>query len=183
MRTLLALVVVATATAPAAAEPVLPWYRGFYTRLGVRDTYGVQEPFHAWAALAFGAGYRFNRDCWGLDLSVLNLQFDPEEGMHTLARLVAYQGLRHWTVLDLWVGGGLSFGWVKGTVDQAIPKRRGEGVQAEAVLGVEMPRTIGVRTFVQATLTVPLYHLRDNYRSRDSTLDVVGVEGSFGLRF
>jgi len=183
-RALFVLVLAAVApVAPAHAEPALRWYRGFYTRVGIRDTYGVQEPFHAWAAAAFGVGYRFNRDCWGIDLSVLNLQYDPEEGMHTAVRLVPYAGLRRWTRIDLWIGAGVSYGWVKGTVDQAIAKRRGDGMQAEGILGIELPRTLYVRTFVQATVTVPLYHLRDLYLSRDSTLDVVAVEGSFGLRF
>jgi hypothetical protein len=181
-RLLLVALLIASAT-PAAAEPAMPWYRGFYTRVGARDSYGVQEPFHAWAAASFGLGYRFNRACWGVDVSVANLQFDPEEGMHTLARVVPYQGLQQWTAIDMWIGAGLSYGWVKGTVDQTIPKRRGEGFQAEAIVGIEMPRTIRVRTFVQFTLTVPLYHLRDNYRSRDSTLEVVALEGAYGVRF
>lgn len=178
-----ALVLLLISTSTAWAEPIEPWYRGFYARVGVRDTYGVQEPFHAWAALAVGVGYRFNRDCWGIDASVLNLQYDPEEGMHTAARIVPYVGFRRWTVIDLWTGAGLSYGWVKGTVDQAIAKRKGDGFQAEWILGVELPRTVYVRTFVQFTLTVPLYHLRDLYRSRDSTVDVVAAEGSFGVRF
>ncbi len=171
------------ATGAAEAEPTRRWYRGFYARIGVRDTYGVQEPFHAWAAVAFGLGYRFNRDTWGIDSSVANLQFDPEEGMHTLARIVPYVGLRRWTVVDLWVGAGLSFGWTKGTVDQAIAKRKGQGMQAEAILGIDLPPALWVRSFAQLTVTLPLYELRDIYRSRDSTLDVVAVEASLRLRF
>jgi hypothetical protein len=178
------LLVLALLAAPAHAEEVKPWYRGFYTRVGVRDTYGFQEPFHAWAALSFGLGYRFNRDCWGVDLLLANIQFDPEEGMHTLAKITGYQGLRHWTVIDLWVGGGLSYGWVKGTVDQAIPKRRGEGWQAEAVVGIELPRSIKLRTFVQATLTLPIFELRDTtYMARDSTINVWALEAAYGIRF
>jgi len=167
----------------AYAEPSMPWYRGFYTRVGIRDTYGVQETFHAWAAVAFGVGYKLDRDIWGIDASVLDIQYDPEEGMHTAVRVVPYIGFHRWTCVDFWAGAGLSYGWVKGTVDQAIAKRKGDGFQAEAMLGIELPRTIKVRTFVQANLTVPLYHLRDIYRSRDSTLDVIALEAAFGVRF
>jgi hypothetical protein len=171
------------ASTPAHAEPIKPWYRGFYTRIGVRDSYGVQAVFHAWAAFAFGFGYRYNRDCWGLDFSVANVQFDPEEGMHTAARVVAYQSFRHWLPVDLWAGGGLSYGWVKGTVAEAIAKRKGEGFQAEGQLGLELPRALRVRMFLQFTVTVPLYHLRDIYKSRDSTLDVWAAEAALGVRF
>jgi hypothetical protein len=183
MRGMLAALVVLGTASGAAAEPRMPWYRGFYNRFGIRDTYGVQEPFHAWAAVAFGLGYRFDRDVWGIDTSVLDVQYDPEEGMHTAVRIVPYIGFHRWTCVDFWAGAGLSFGWVKGTVDQAIPKRRGDGFQAEAQLGLELPRTLYVRTFVQLTLTVPLYHLRDNYRSLDSTLDVYALEASVGIRY
>lgn len=178
-----AAILVALGTSSVHAEPPMAWYRGFYTRFGIRDTYGVQEPFHAWAAVAFGLGYRVDRDVWGVDISVLDVQYDPEEGMHTAARVVPYVGFHRWTCIDFWAGAGLSFGWVKGTVDQAIPKRKGNGFQTEAMLGIELPRTLYVRTFVQLNVTVPLYHLRDIYRSRDSTVDVYALEAAFGVRY
>jgi hypothetical protein len=171
------------ALARSTSAETLPWYRGFYTRIGLRDSFGVQEPFHAWAAFAFGVGYRYDNGCWGLDASALNVQYDTEEGMHTAGRLVAFQSLKYWTRADIWVGAGLSYGWVKGTVDQAIAKRRGEGVQTEAVVGVELPRSLRVRLFAQATLTAPLYYTRDIYRSRDSTLYVSAFETALGVRF
>lgn len=167
----------------AFAERV-PWYRGFYTRVGVRDSYGVEEPFHAWAAFAFGFGYRFTRDAWGIDGSVLDVQFDPEEGLHTAARVVGYVNLGRWTRLDAWIGGGLSYGWLKGTVDQAIPKRRGEGVQGELVAGLELPREMRVRLFAQFTATLPFYNLYDTtYHARDSVLYVYALEAALGVRF
>jgi hypothetical protein len=171
------------ALASVASAETLPWYRGFYTRVGVRDSFGVQEPIHAWAAFAFGIGYRYDNGCWGLDASAFNYQYDPEEGLHTAGRLLAFQSLQHWTRADIWVGAGLSFGWLKGTVDQAIAKRRGEGFQTEAVIGVELPRALRVRLFVQGTLTAPLYYLRDIYRSRDSDLYVYAFEAALGVRF
>lgn len=169
------------AAMPARAER-LPWYRGFYTRLGVRDSYGVQEPFNTWAALAFGLGYRLERDGWGLDGSILNLQYDPEEGLHTAARAIGYAELTRWTRAEAWIGAGLSYGWIKGTVDQAIAKRRGRGAQAELVAGVELPRALRVRAFVQGTLTAPMYNLYDLYLSRDSTVYVFALELAFGIR-
>ena len=87
------------------------------------------------------------------------------------------------TAYDIWLGTGLSYGWVKGTVDEAIAKRRGEGWQAELVGGIELPRELRVRLFVQGTLTFPLYSLRDMYRSRDSVLYVYAAEASLGIRF
>jgi hypothetical protein len=171
------------ALAGTARGERMPWYRGFYTRVGIRDSFGVQEPFHAWAALAFGLGYRFDRGVWGLDGSVLNLQSDPEEGMHTLARIAPYVSLAQWTRIDVWLGTGLSYGWVKGTVDEAIAKRHGEGWQAELVGGIDLPRELRVRLFVQGTLTFPLYSLRDMYQSRDSVLYVYAAEASLGVRF
>lgn len=183
MRTAVMILACLLLASSAHAEEPHAWYRGFYTRVGVRDTYGVQEPFHAWAGAAFGLGYRFDRERWGIDGSVLNIQYDPEEGMHTAARIVAYADFQRWLRADIWFGGGLSYGWVKGTVDQAIAKRRGQGVQSETILGVELPRALRVRMFMQFTLTIPLYELRDIYMSRDSTLDVVAIEGAVGVRF
>jgi hypothetical protein len=113
----------------------------------------------------------------------LNLQFDPEEGLHTIARLVPYVSFERWTRADLWFGAGVSYGWVKGTVDQAIAKRKGQGVQLEAIAGVELPRTLRIRPFVQGTFTMPLYELRDPYRSRDSIMSVIAIELALGIRF
>lgn len=161
----------------------LPWYRGFYTRVGLRDVFGVQEPLHAWAALAFGFGYRFDRRCWGLDASALNVGYDPEEGMHTAGRVIGYASLERWTRSPVWIGAGLSYGWIKGTVDQAIPKRRGQGWQTETVVGFELPRALRVRLFAQGTLTAPLYVMRDGYRSRDSVLYTYALEAALGVRF
>lgn len=175
--------VLVLAVGDAHAERVC-WYRGFYTRLGVRDSIGVEEPFHAWAAPSFGIGYRYTRQLWGIDGSVLNFQYDPEEGMHTLARVVPYLNFERWTRADLWIGAGLSYGWVKGTVDEAIAKRRGEGWQGELIVGGEMPRQIRVRMFAQFTATLPLYYLRDTtYMARDSALYVYALEGALGVRF
>ena len=175
------LLVCALAT-PARAERV-PWYRGFYTRIGIRDSIGAQEPFHAWAAFAFGIGYRYSHGVWGIDASALNLQFDPEEGLHTAGRIVALVNFERWTHADLWLGAGLSYGWVKGTVDQAIAKRRGEGWQSEIIAGGELPRALVARLFVQGTLTLPLYNTYDIYKSRDSELYVYAVELALGVRF
>jgi hypothetical protein len=172
----------ALCTSAASAEP-LPWYRGVYTRIGWRDSIGIQERFHAWAAFAFGLGYRLERGWWGVDVSVLNLQHDLEEGLHTLGRVVPYLSFERWTRADLWLGAGLSYGWVKGTVDQAIAKRKGEGIQLEVIAGGELPRALRARLFVQGTLTVPLYELRDPYLSRDSVLDVIALEVALGVRF
>jgi hypothetical protein len=174
--------VLVLATSTAHAER-LPWYRGFYTRIGVRDSYGMQETFHAWAAFAFGVGYRFNRERWGVDASALNFQYDKEEGLHTAGRIVPYLNLERWTRADTWVGAGLSYGWLKGTVDQPIPKRRGEGLQAELIAGGELPREMRVRLFVQSTLTMPIYNLYDIYHSFDSTVYVYSFEIALGVRF
>ncbi|HUS32227.1 MAG TPA: hypothetical protein VMZ53_27190 [Kofleriaceae bacterium] len=170
------------ATSTARAER-LRWYRGFYTRIGVRDSYGMQEPFHAWAAFAFGIGYRYDRERWGIDASALNLQYDKEEGLHTAVRIVPYASLTRWTKAETWAGAGLSIGWLKGTVDQAIPKRKGDGLQAELIAGGELPREMRVRLFVQSTLTLPLYQLYDTNHSRDSTVYVYAFEIALGVRF
>ncbi len=180
-RALVAITLVALAGTARGEQ--LPWYRGFYTRVGVRNSWGVQEPFHNWAAFAFGLGYRFDRGVWGIDGSVLDIQWDPEEGMHTIARVVPYVSLAQWTRIDIWLGSGLSYGWLKGTVDQAIPKRRGEGFQAEAIAGVELPRELRVRLFAQGTLTFPLYQVRDLQLSLDSALYVFAGEVALGVRF
>jgi hypothetical protein len=178
----LAVAIVLALAADASAER-MPWYRGFYTRVGIRDAFGAQEPFHAWAAFAFGIGYRYTRGLWGIDASVLNVQFDPEEGLHTAARIVPYVNVERWIAADAWLGAGISVGWLKGTVDQAIAKRRGEGLQGEVIAGVELPRQLRVRLFVQATLTLPFYNLYDIYKSRDSELYVYAFEGALGVRF
>ena len=177
-----AIIVIALA-GTAAAEP-LPWYRGFYTRIGVRDSFGVEERFHAWTAFAFGIGYRFSRATWGIDGSVLNVQWDPEEGMHEAVRVLPYVTFTKWTGVETWFGAGLSYGWIKGTVDQAIPKRRGEGLQCDVTLGVELPRRIRVRTFAQLAGTLPFYQLYDTtYMARDSALYVYALEVALGVRF
>jgi hypothetical protein len=170
------------ATSSARGER-LPWYRGFYTRVGVRDSFGAQETFHAWAAFAFGIGYRHDREQWGIDASALNLQYDKEEGLHTAVRVVPYLKLDRWTRADTWIGAGLSYGWLKGTVDEPIPKRRGQGFQAEVIAGGELPREMRARLFVQTTLTLPLYNLYDNYHSFDSTVYVYAFEVALGVRF
>lgn len=168
------LVIVLLLTATAHAER--PWYRNFYIRAGVRDSYGVQESFHAWAAISFGVGYRYERRWWGIDGSVLNMQFDPEEGLHTPVRVVPYV-----TWHQLWAGAGLSYGWIKGTVYEPLPKRRGYGVQSELMLGGDLPVA---RWFLQSTLTAPIYNLYEpQYRSRDSALYVYAVEVALGTRF
>jgi hypothetical protein len=183
MRHVLAALVVLACASDAAAER-MPWYRGFYTRVGVRDSYGVEEPFHAWAAFAFGLGYRFDRQTWGIDGSVLNIQFDPEEGLHTAVRVVPYVTFTRWTRVETWLGAGLSYGWVKGTVDEAIAKRRGQGWQCDAILGAELPREIRVRMFVQLAATLPFYTLYDTtYMARDSALHVYALEMALGVRF
>lgn len=172
-----ALLVLLLLTGTAHAD--LPWYRGFYTRVGVRDSFGVQDSFHAWAAFSFGLGYRYERAWWGVDGSVLNMQYDPEEGLHTPVRIVPYVTWR-----NLWAGAGLSYGWIKGTVYEPLPKRRGYGVQSELVVGIEAPRALLVRLFVQGTLTAPLYHLYEpQYHSHDSSLYVYALEGAVGIRF
>lgn len=167
----------------AQAERV-PWYRGFYTRVGVRDSYAAEERFHAWAAFAFGFGHRYTREAWGIDASVLNFQFDPEEGLHTVVRAIGYVNLGRWTRIDSWLGGGVSYGWLKGTVDQPIPKRRGEGMQGELAFGIELPREMRVRLFTQLTATLPFYYLYDTtYHARDSALYVYALEVALGVRF
>lgn len=171
------------ASGDARAERVR-WYRGFYTRIGVRDSYGVEEPFHAWAAFSFGLGYRYTRERWGIDGSVLNVQYDPEEGMHTAVRVLPYFNLRPWICPDIWVGAGISYGWIKGTVDEAIAKRRGQGWQGELVVGGELPRQLRARLFVQVTATLPFYRLYDTtYMARDSALYVYALEAALGVRF
>jgi hypothetical protein len=170
--------------AAAARAETVPWYRGFYTRIGVRDSYGIQEPFHAWAAFSFGVGFRFTRAQWGIDGSVLNVQYDPEEGMHTAVRVLPYLNLERWVCVDAWIGAGLSYGSVQGTVDEAIAKRRGNGLQGELIGGVELPRALRARLFVQGALTLPLYNLRDPvYMARDSALYVYALEAALGVRF
>lgn len=174
MRWLLALLLL---TSTAHAD--LPWYRGFYTRVGVRDQYGVEESFHAWAAFSFGLGYRYERSWWGIDGSVLNMQYDPEEGLHTPVRILPYL-----TTHRLWAGIGLSYGWTKGTVYEPLPKRRGYGMQSELIVGAELPEALLVRMFAQLALTAPLYNLHEpQYDSHDSTLYVYSLEGALGIRF
>ena len=91
--------------------------------------------------------------------------------------------LERWTRADTWIGAGLSYGWIKGTVDQPIAKRKGDGFQAELIAGGELPREMRVRLFVQTTLTLPLYNLYDNYHSFDSYLYVYAFEVALGVRF
>jgi len=177
----LLIVLVLCASAPARAEIARPWYRGFYAGVGVRDSFSPEEPFHAWAALSYRLGYRFARPAWGLDGSILNFQADFEEGLHTVARLVPYATFTRWTRLETWLGAGLSYGWIQGTVDRAIAKRRGEGLQAELVGGVELP--IKLRCFLQGTVTFPFYDTYNLYRSKDSDVYVYALELAIGVRF
>jgi hypothetical protein len=180
-RTVAAAVVVAIATAslPAArAEAPGPWYRGFYTQVGIRRSFGVQEVFHVWTGVPLGLGHRLDRGDWGVDCLVLNLQLDPGEGQQTAVRLLPYRELGQRS----WLGAGLSYGWNSGTVDRALSARRGHGLQAELAAGVELPRQLRLRLFVQATLTAPLYELRDVYRSHDSRLYVYSLDASLGVR-
>ena len=58
----------------------------------IRDSAGMQESFHAWAAFSYGIGYRYQRGRWGLDTSVFDYQYDPEEGMHSLVRIMPTRG-------------------------------------------------------------------------------------------
>jgi hypothetical protein len=167
------------AASPAAAAPAHPWWQQFYTRVGIRDVSGI----HAWAGASFGLGYRLERGAWGIDGSVLNLQYDPAEGLHTLARIGPYLDFRHFVPVDLWFGAALSYGWCKGTVDEPIPRRTGRGAQLDFLLGYELPPLLRIRSFLQLALTAPLYRLYDTYRSSDSPVYVVAYEAAVGLRF
>lgn len=181
-----ALVVAAAAIAsprPARGDDGLAWYRGFYTRVGGREVVGKDQVVHAWAALSFGLGYRYDRGWWGVDASVLNLQYDPVEGLHTIARVMPVVNLPRVVQVSPWLGVGLSYGWIDATVDRPIPERGGQGLQVDAIVGLELPRALRARLFVHGALTLPLYNLYDSLRSTDSRTYAYGVEGALGVRF
>ena len=186
-----------TTSSPSAPRR-RPWYRSFYARVGRRDVYplptescrfdGISTRYgpgclHAYVGLSYGFGYRLERRGWGVDASVLNLQLDVTQGLHTLTKVVGYVQRQHGRLEGLWLGAGASVGWIRGVVYAAIAKRRGYGAHGEVVVGYELPPVKRVRTFAHLALTVPLYRLDNTYHSSDSTVYVVGIETAFGVRF
>jgi hypothetical protein len=169
--------------AAAVADDGMQWYRGFYSRVGWRDSRGAGQRFHTWAAPSFGVGYRHERCGWGVDGSVLNVQYHLGDGLQTIARILPYVVLPRALRVDAWLGAGLSFGVLQGTVDKPLPEREGLGLQVDAVLGVELPRSLRVRMFVQGAVTLPVYFLYDSLESTDSRTYAYAFEAAVGVRF
>jgi hypothetical protein len=168
----------ARATEGTERDPA--WWQSFYARVGRRDLLGL----HAYAGNTIGLGYRFARGAWGVDGSILNVQYGgTHEGLETAATLLGVVDAAPLLGADVWLGLGASYGWSSGYVDTILPRRSGHGIQLEAVLGYELPRALRVPLFVQAALTAPLYRLYDVYRSTGSPVYALGIEAAAGVRF
>ncbi|MEO8704084.1 MAG: hypothetical protein ABI867_28795 [Kofleriaceae bacterium] len=122
--------------------------------------------------------HRARAGAWGLDLAVLDVQRGHDEGVHELARVTAYT-----TILPgLWLGGGGSYGLVRGWTDAALPARAGAGFAIDAVAGYDLPSESILRVFVQLAVTVPVFAALDRYGGEDSDVHVVAAELAVGVR-
>ena len=177
MKARLVVLAVLALTSSARADVTPRWYEQFYAYSGYRHVAGVDRA----SSRSWGIGYRFERTTWGLDLAVLGVQNGMDEGLHQVARVTAYRNLSFVTP-RLWVGGGGSYGFVKGWTDTSVPRRGGHGFELDAVAGYDLPKLSFVRPFLQLGVTVPMFTARDRYGSMDSAVRVIGVELALGIR-
>lgn len=161
-----------TAAAPAAAPSThasassRSWF-GFgaghgqlYARLGYHGTTAGDD---AKFGPSLGIGYRFEVGRLLLDASTANLNFwrrtqrdSYDETWNAYLRLMAFRYVDDLVGVDLYAGGGLSYGQLRG-YDEGIG--HGDGMQGEIGIGYEMLRTTVVRAFVQLVTSVPFYAL------------------------
>jgi hypothetical protein len=171
------------AARPAAADPPAPprlrWWSGFGVWIGYREVTGVGRA----SGRSLGMRYHLDLGDYGVDVAALNLQRGHDEGIQTAVRAVAFIDLARWLPVELWSGAGVSYGWAKGWNNKPVPRRTGRGAQLELLVGLPLVRLERLRLFAQAAMTVPLYSLRDPYRSSDSEVSVIGYELALGIGF
>jgi hypothetical protein len=135
----------------------------FYARLGYHGT--IRHDLDLGPSLGLGYRVEFGRVIF--DVSTVNLNFwreNPYQDYHTTwnayLRLMAFRYLDDYLNLNLYVGGGLSYGRTD-THDSF----RASGLQTDLGLGYEILRNTWARTFVQVVATLPLYQVyaRDYY--------------------
>jgi hypothetical protein len=157
------LVTAADARAQIGGDPVSI----SYARLG----YGAVFGDRAYPAPAVGFGYRAEDEAFAVDVSFLNLQLPSETEDPALRGMsgsfLKLQGLRYVNFGahgSAYAGGGFSYGFADfggGSSGPAFYESswHGRGLQLEATIGYETPRSIPMRIFVEANATLPLYNV------------------------
>jgi hypothetical protein len=174
-----ALVVIAALCGSARADSPR-WWQQFYLTAGARDLVGLNATA---SSAAYGAGYRFERGWWGIDVALVDLQAGLGEGMHTVGRVTGYLDVVRSRFGSLWAGTGASYGFVRGWTTSDVPGRSEHGPQWSVAVGFDSPRAASVAGFVELVADVPLFAARDRYGSMDSSQRVIGVELAVGARF
>jgi hypothetical protein len=138
----------------------------WYARVGYGSIFGRSADNGA----TFGFGYRAEFDRVGLDISFLNAQINDDSRYYgpssSAWSLIKLQGLfftNPTSNRSAYLGGGLSYGRteLRNTTPEGFPSSgRGAGLQAGLTAGYEIARVTSVRMFVQADLTLPLYHVQ-----------------------
>jgi hypothetical protein len=166
--------------APNRVEADSLWYvrLGYGGALGPSFTHGP----------AFGFGYRYELDSFGIDFSFLNLMIgnntdntNSNSGSAGVTgswiKLMALYFLNPTANRTSYLGGGLGWGATavasatssNGTSASSVSTYTGSGLQAELSVGYELLRASTIRIFVQGDLTLPLYSVH----RADATFDPV----------
>jgi hypothetical protein len=139
-----------------------------YARLGYGATFG--ESTRGGPAMTL-FGYRKELDSFALDISFLNIMYQPQDGSYnsigyynrsggTNASWLKLEALRFFTPLSdrsAYFGGGLS--WNTVSLDHADTSWSGNGLQGEVTVGYELARASTLRVFVQADTGLPFFKL------------------------
>jgi hypothetical protein len=142
----------------------------WYARVGHDTLFGPSAHYGA----SFGFGYRGEFDRIGLDLSFLNVHTSGSDSYSSSGgsamSLIKLEGLYFVSPSanrSAYFGGGLSYGRTElRTMKQdGFPSSgHGTGLQAEISGGYEIARVTSARLFVQADVTLPMYHVEfENY--------------------
>jgi hypothetical protein len=176
MKRVLVILCLVLSASPARAEPT--WWQQFYVHTGLRTSLGLERATTPTLAL----GYRLEHGRWGADLAVVDVQQGLDEGVHELGRLglVRSQPLGHGRAwLSLSAGYSVARGWVPSD----LPRRRGHGAQVGASVGYDVIVSATLRAFAEVRVGLPLYDLRDQYGSMDSSIRIVPLDFAIGTRF
>jgi hypothetical protein len=137
----------------------------WYARVGHSSLFGPSAHHGA----SFGFGYRAEFDKIGLDVSFLNVHTSGSGSYlrsggaaMTLIKLEGLYFVSPTANRSAYFGGGLSYGRTElrgRNGDDFQSSGRGAGLQAELTGGYELARVTSARLFVQADVTLPIYHV------------------------
>lgn len=137
----------------------------WYARVGQATLFGPATHYGA----SFGFGYRAEFDRVGFDLSFLNIHTSGSGSYRSSGgaaiSFIKLEGLYFVSPTanrSAYFGGGLGYGRteLRGTSrDIYQSSGRGAGLEAELTAGYEIARVTSARLFVQADVTLPMYHV------------------------